>query len=70
MIISENKLTPPSEWPGTKSIDMLTPECMQMLWELTMDISNRLAKLENHVNQYFLLSGPCNPNSWSEDDNL
>lgn len=68
MIISKNKLTPPSEWPGTRSLDMLTPECMKMLWELTMDISNRLATLETHVNQYFLLSQTNNPDSWSEDE--
>lgn len=37
-----------SEIPGTKSIDIFTPESIKMLWELTMDISNRLAKLEKH----------------------
>jgi hypothetical protein len=40
------KLRPPSEWSGTKTVPMHSQEGIQMLWELTMELSNRLTKLE------------------------
>jgi len=71
MVISEKK-TPEDivrAWPGCKEVNLMSKDSMVMLWTFTMELSNRITKIEEHINKYFMLSQQNNPEVCKNDDN-